>query len=75
MCSERILKMPKIDLHCHLDGSLTREAVCEITGRRVSIEELQTGMECGSLSEYLKKFELPLTCLQTAAMGFLEIPS
>ena len=52
--------MPKIDLHCHLDGSLTLESVRKITGRNVAPEELQADDRCRDLAEYLKKFELDL---------------
>lgn len=65
--SDRKRKMPKIDLHCHLDGSLSRACIGEILGRTVEPAELQAGMECKSLAEYLEKFDLPLTCLKTGA--------
>ena len=44
--SDRKRKMPKIDLHCHLDGSLSRACIGEILGRTVEPAELQAGMEC-----------------------------
>ena len=52
--------MPKIDLHCHLDGSLTLESVRKITGRNVAPEELQADDRCRDLAEYLKKFDIPI---------------
>ena len=58
--------MPKIDLHCHLDGSLTLESVRKITGRNVAPEELQADDRCRDLAEYLKKFDIPIACLKTA---------
>ena len=58
--------MPKIDLHCHLDGSLTLERVRKITGRNVAPEELQADDRCRDLAEYLKKFDIPIACLKTA---------
>ena len=58
--------MVRIDLHCHLDGSLSKQCVESIVGRPVRIEELQADMECKSLAEYLEKFDLPLEGLQTA---------
>ena len=65
MLSEKILKMPKIDLHCHLDGSLTVQSVKTVLERNVSYEDLRADEQCTSLSQYLKKFDLPLSCLQT----------
>lgn len=63
--NEKITGMPKIDLHCHLDGSLTLESVKSILGRDVRPEELQAGENCRNLAEYLDKFELPLQCVRT----------
>lgn len=65
-----------IDLHLHFDGSLPVKAVWDqaikqgIALPADSIEELQDMMvcpvDCKSLNEYLEKFDLPLTVLQTA---------
>ncbi|MDD7769961.1 adenosine deaminase [Suipraeoptans intestinalis] len=64
MCT-RENRLPKLDLHCHLDGSLSREWFEEVTGRRVETSEIQVGRACRSLAEYLEKFDLPLQYLQT----------
>ena len=66
MLSKEILTMPKIDLHCHLDGSLTQRCISRLLGRNVGIQELQVADDCRNLAEYLEKFALPLQCLQTA---------
>ena len=66
MLSKEILEMPKIDLHCHLDGSLTQACLCELSGREVAVSELQVSDDCQNLAEYLEKFDLPLQYLQTA---------
>ena len=58
-------RLPRLDLHCHLDGSLSQGCIEELLGRSVKPEELQADMECQSLAEYLEKFEIPLECLQT----------
>ncbi len=58
--------MVRIDLHCHLDGSLSKSCVETLLGRAVALEELQANMDCKSLAEYLEKFDLPLEGLQTA---------
>lgn len=66
MLSKEIMNMPKIDLHCHLDGSLTQACLTELSGREVEISELQVSDDCQNLAEYLEKFDLPLQYLQTA---------
>ena len=62
----KILQLPKIDLHCHLDGSLSLGLVRSLLGREVQLEELQAADDCKSLAEYLTKFDLPLECFMTA---------
>lgn len=69
---ERNLKRPKIDLHCHLDGGLRRETVLELLGERVdrdSLEKMEkrlsVSLECESLIDYLKCFDLPIEVMQT----------
>lgn len=66
MLSERLLMMPKIDLHCHLDGSLPLSVVREMLGRDVALEELQVKDDCRSLAQYLEKFDIPVACIQTS---------
>ena len=63
----KILQLPKIDLHCHLDGSLSLGLVRNLLNREVQLEELQAADDCKSLAEYLEKFDLPLQCFATAA--------
>ena len=63
--NQEILKMPKVELHCHLDGSLTLASVRKILGKDISPEELQVQPDCQNLAEYLQKFDLPIQCLQT----------
>lgn len=68
---EWIRNLPKIDLHCHLDGSMDIETVRSLLGKEEQAiqdselsERLQVSEDCTSLTEYLQKFELPLSCLQ-----------
>lgn len=61
----KIESLKKIELHCHLDGSLSLGCVRELLGRNVEKEELQVADDCRNLAEYLEKFDLPLQCLQT----------
>lgn len=62
----KIFQMPKLDLHCHLDGSLTLESMKNILGRDVQPEEIKVSAKCRNLAEYLAKFDIPLQCVQTA---------
>lgn len=65
-----------IDLHLHLDGSLSAETAVKLAGMQgitlpaydtASLTELMSvGQECADLNDYLKCFELPLTLLQSS---------
>ena len=63
MTTEELRALPKIELHCHLDGSLSREFMEMRLGRTVSQEELSVSEDCTSLAEYLEKFSLPGQCI------------
>lgn len=63
MTQEELKALPKIELHCHLDGSLSRGFIQERLGRLVTQEELSVSDDCTSLVEYLEKFSLPGQCL------------
>lgn len=72
MIQQFINRMPKIDLHCHLDGSLS-PATIRVLAERVGIDlpddpkdltaMLTAPEDCSSLVEYLTRFELPVACL------------
>ena len=62
-----IKRLPKIELHCHLDGSLPKTTMEELLGREVKDFELSVSEDCKSLTEYLEKFALPLSALTTYA--------
>ncbi|WP_055071789.1 adenosine deaminase [Clostridium massiliamazoniense] len=67
-------KLPKVELHCHLDGSLRTETVIELakeenidlSGKTYEeVKELLVVPEdCPSLDIYLKRFDLPLKLMQ-----------
>ena len=56
MTAEEIKALPKVELHCHLDGSLSREFIERRLGRTVQPQELSVAADCTSLAEYLEKF-------------------
>lgn len=71
-----IEKLPKTDLHVHLDGSLRLSTILELADRQ-GIElpandedglrkAMNLGKNCGSLVEYLKAFDVTLRVLQTS---------
>lgn len=64
--------MLRVELHCHLDGSLNVDFVDTMLRKQGVIieckeleEKLKVKPDCTSLTEYLEKFALPLQCLQT----------
>lgn len=67
MTIDELRKLPKIELHCHLDGSLSRSFIEERLGRSVEETELRATQDCQNLEEYLGKFVLPIACLQDQA--------
>ena len=70
-------KLPKTDLHCHLDGSLRLRSILELGEeqqvRLPAADEdrlrklIYPGDECRSLEDYLKAFDITLAVLQTEA--------
>lgn len=64
MTQEELLRLPKVELHCHLDGSLSQEFIEKRLGRSVKKEELSVSDDCTSLAEYLEKFNMPCQCLK-----------
>jgi adenosine deaminase len=68
-------KLPKTDLHVHLDGSLRASTVLELAkAQRIdlgvrTVEELRelinAGRPCGTLVEYLRGFDITLQVMQT----------
>jgi adenosine deaminase len=72
---ELIEKLPKTDLHVHLDGSLRLATILELAQReRIELpattpEALRSAMHlgenCGTLVEYLRAFDVTLRVMQT----------
>lgn len=65
MNHQRLLQLPKAELHVHLDGSLSQEFISRAESREVERGELSVSDDCTSLAEYLDKFTLPLKVLNT----------
>ncbi|MBS2018405.1 MAG: adenosine deaminase [Deltaproteobacteria bacterium] len=73
---ETIEKLPKTDLHVHLDGSLRLSTILDLADKqKVELpakdedglrKAMNLGTNCGSLVEYLKAFDVTLRVLQTA---------
>jgi adenosine deaminase len=69
-CHDWLTQLPKIDLHCHFDGSLSipmMEEYLSVNGLAQPGEThtYSVAEDCPSLVEYLKCFDLPVSCLQT----------
>ncbi len=72
---ETIQRLPKTDLHVHLDGSLRLGTILDLAEKqRVELpasdedglrKAMRLGENCGSLVEYLRAFEITLKVLQT----------
>lgn len=64
---EDLIKLPKVELHLHLDGSLSPELASQLAGD--NIDEIKKKMiapaKCQNLSEYLTKFDFPGSLMQT----------
>jgi len=73
--SKIIKKLPKAELHCHLDGSLRIDTILKLAleqgvklpsnNKSVLESILVVKDDMGSLEEYLKKFDVILSILQT----------
>ena len=70
-----IEKLPKTDLHCHLDGSLRIETILDLAQKqkvKLPAEDpdklfklIYAGERCSSLGDYLKAFDITLSVMQT----------
>ncbi|HEX9105182.1 MAG TPA: adenosine deaminase [Polyangia bacterium] len=70
-----IERLPKTDLHCHLDGSLRIATILDLAAKqKVKLpaedpdklfKHIYAGERCRSLDDYLKAFDITLSVLQT----------
>lgn len=68
-------ELPKIELHCHLDGSIRPKTVLELAlkqGLDLPSYEMDyikniliAPIECSSLEKYLERFEIPIKLMQS----------
>ena len=65
MNEEYIRKLPKAELHCHLDGSISLEMLNRLAGREMDPASVQAPVPRSSLSQYLQCFSVVLPLLQT----------
>jgi adenosine deaminase len=70
---ELLHKLPKVDLHCHLDGSMRVETIIDLAKSRgvqlpagdpASLRKLLVQENAASLVQYLKAFDVTLSVLQ-----------
>jgi adenosine deaminase len=73
---DSLRRLPKAELHCHLDGSLRPSTLRELAGEHGvtvpagSVEELAAYMHADDtrdLDDYLRRFELTISVMQTEA--------
>ena len=61
-------QIPKLELHCHLDGSVSIEYLksqSESQQVGIDIEKVTVEQDCQSLAEYLQSFDEILKVMQT----------
>ena len=74
--SESLLKkLPKVELHCHLDGSLRINTILDLANKQkvqlpaTNADQLKSilciGNKRGTLEEYIERFDITLSVMQT----------
>ena len=64
---DTIRNMKKVELHLHLDGSVSIDTAASLLEKnRAEVEkEMVANDKCLNLTEYLTKFDLPISIMQT----------
>jgi len=66
MTLEEIKKIPKVELHVHLDGSVNIELASKLLNKNIDeVKQEMIAYNTNDLNEYLQKFELPISIMQT----------
>lgn len=60
-----IKNLPKVELHCHLDGSVPINTLKKFSENSKLIDQVAIKNSCKDLKEYLKSFDIILRYLQT----------
>lgn len=67
MTNEKLNKLPKVELHMHLDGSILVQYVKEkynLTDEEIK-EKMVADEKCKNLNDYLTRFDYPISIMQT----------
>lgn len=64
---EEIKNMPKVELHLHLDGSVNLDLASKLSNLPLEMikEKMIAQDKCQDLTEYLTKFDFPISLMQT----------
>ena len=75
--SNLLKRLPKVELHCHLDGCLRPETMADLAQKdNISLPSrnadelgkiMRIGQKRGNLEDYIKRFDLTLAVLQNSA--------
>ncbi|MBM6615859.1 adenosine deaminase [Desemzia sp. RIT804] len=69
MQKEIVHQLPKVELHCHLDGSVPMETLKKLAEKqqfdKTLLDQIVAPAKCHDLADYLKSFDITLQLLQT----------
>lgn len=69
MQQEIVHQLPKVELHCHLDGSVPMETLKKLAAKQpfdmALLDQVVAPAKCHDLEDYLKSFDITLQLMQT----------